>query len=581
MNELSIINQKLNVIVKESLINLSMLFWIIFFNSFFAFFLIIFFDNVAILFNNQWLVNIRVNEFSLFMVLVCFCISSCVIFNTINYLSIKESIICLVFIILFQLFMILFIVFNGIFIAYLGWDWLGLISYFCINFWTSKTRNGLKAILFNKLGDIMFLFLIVYYYFFGGIYLFSFDSFNLFLLTSFIRVFSGGDIILFCLIIAFIWLGLFSKSAMIPFSSWLVSAMLAPTPISALLHSSTMVIAGVYFGLLICFLLALCVEFLWVCSFFFISFVCFSLIWSLFKAVAITDIKSIIAYSTISQIAYMFLCVLFFPQYCLYHIIIHGLFKSLLFLLSGSLIHVQLNFQSIYKMRVNNLLIKISFILGVCVLIFSLSKEGIIHSSYIMISSSWVCFVLIFGAMLTWIYCLRLIEFCFCFQYSQLTFYSSSIFIFFVSVSLIVDEIFVFYFLNSINFFNSCHDGSLISFASFYILNSNFSFVQFLFLLALIYFFYCSFFNLRSYSIIFHLIDGFIFDSRSSYRLFFLFFFNNFFLYFLFFVFYPSIYCIEVLSGFKSCYSIYQIHYITCYLLICFFCYLLMLSFQF
>jgi NADH:ubiquinone oxidoreductase subunit 5 (subunit L)/multisubunit Na+/H+ antiporter MnhA subunit len=547
-----------------------MLFWIVFFNSFFAFFLIIFFNNSAILFNNQWLVNIRVNEFSLFMVLVCFCISSCVIFNTVNYLSIKESIICLVFIILFQLFMILFIVSNCIFIAYLGWDWLGLISYFRINSWTSKTRNGLKAILFNKLGDIMFLFLIVYYYFFGGIYLFTFDSFNLFLLTLIIRLFSG-DIILFCLIIAFIWLALFSKSAMIPFSSWLVSAILAPTPISALLHSSTMVIAGVYFGLLICFLLALCVQFIFLFFIFFILFVCFSLIWSLFKAVAITDIKSIIAYSTISQISYMFLCVLFFPQYSLYHIIIHGLFKSLLFLLSGSLIHVQLNFQSIYKMRVNNLLIKISFILGVCVLILSLSKEGIIHSSYIMISSSWVFFVLIIGGMLTCFYSSRLIEFCFCFQYSVLTFYSSSIFIFiyFVSVSLIVDEIFEFC-LCSFNYFfifNLFNLEFLFTFSTFYILGRTFSlvFVFFTFNLFLFFFFKSCIFVIYFY---------FSFYSRSSYLISF---FNNFFLYFLFFVFYPSIYCIEVLSGFKSCYSIYQIHYITCYLLICFFIYLLLL----
>ena len=297
---------------------------------------------------------------------------------------------------------------------------------------------------------------------------------------------------------------------------------------------------------------------------FFISLVCFSLIWSLFKAVAITDTKSIIAYSTISQISYMFLCVLFFPQYSLYHIIIHGLFKSLLFLLSGSLIHVQLNFQSIYKMRVNNLLIKISFILGVCVLILSLSKEGIIHSSYIMISSSWVFFVLIIGGMLTCFYSSRSIEFCFCFQYSVLTFYSSSIFIFFVSVSLIVDEIFEFC-LCSFNYFfifNLFNLEFLFTFSTFYILGRTFSLV-----------FVFSTFNLFLFfffkSCIFVIYFYFSFYSRSSYLISF---FNNFFLYFLFFVFYPSIYCIEVLSGFKSCYSIYQIHYITCYLLICFFC---------
>ena len=195
-----------------------------------------------------------------------------------------------------------------------------------------------------------------------------------------------------------------------------------------------MVIAGVYFGLLICFLLALCVQFIFLFFIFFILFVCFSLIWSLFKAVAITDIKSIIAYSTISQISYMFLCVLFFPQYSLYHIIIHGLFKSLLFLLSGSLIHVQLNFQSIYKMRVNNLLIKISFILGVCVLILSLSKEGIIHSSYIMISSSWVFFVFLFICLLFFAVLLNIG----CFSFLLLRFNWSSSFYWIISCILVV-----------------------------------------------------------------------------------------------------------------------------------------------
>ena len=77
------------------------------------------------------------------------------------------------------------------------------------------------------------------------------------------------------------------------------------------------------------------------------------LIWSLFKAFSLSNIKSIIAFSTINQISYMFLALLLFPLVRLFHIIVHALFKSLLSLPAGSIIHVQSNFQSIYKLRIN------------------------------------------------------------------------------------------------------------------------------------------------------------------------------------------------------------------------------------
>ena len=104
----------------------------------------------------------------------------------------------------------------------------------------------------------------------------------------------------------------------------------------------------------------------------------------------LSDIKSIIACSTISQISYMFLALLIFPLVSIFHILIHALFKSLLFLLAGSLIHIQSNFQSLYKMKLNNSLINILFIAGIIVLIFSFSKEGIIHCLNSMYNSTFV-----------------------------------------------------------------------------------------------------------------------------------------------------------------------------------------------
>ena len=145
----------------------------------------------------------------------------------------------------------------------------------------------------------------------------------------------------------------FTKSAQLPFSSWLINAISAPTPVPSPLHSPTMVIAGVYLGLMINSSLHVIID-----SFFPIYIVAIvaimaTLIWSLFKALSLSNIKSIIAFSTINQISYMFIALLLFPLVCLFHIVVHALFKSLLSLLAGSIIHVQSNFQSIYKLRIN------------------------------------------------------------------------------------------------------------------------------------------------------------------------------------------------------------------------------------
>lgn len=100
----------------------------------------------------------------------------------------------------------------------------------------------------------------------------------------------------------------------------------------------------------------------------------------------------------------MFLALLILPLVCLFHIPIHALLKSLLFLLAGSLIHVQSNFQSIYKMKLNNFLIKILFLLGGSVPIFSFSKEGIIHSSNSMLSATFVFIIGFVGGLFTTIH---------------------------------------------------------------------------------------------------------------------------------------------------------------------------------
>ena len=134
----------------------------------------------------------------------------------------------------------------------------------------------------------------------------------------------------------------------------------------------------------------------------------FELLWSLFKAILLNDIKSIIAPSTISQISHMFIAILINPILCFYHIIIHSLFKSILFLLAGSLIHIQYNYQNIYQIKMNYKFYWIIHLLTSNILILSLSKEIIIHDIFLFINSAFSFIVVFLGAVFTVPYTLKI-----------------------------------------------------------------------------------------------------------------------------------------------------------------------------
>ncbi len=107
-------------------------------------------------------------------------------------------------------------------------------------------------------------------------------------------------------------------------------------------------------------------------------------------------------------IQHIFLALLIFPMYSLFHIIVHALFKPMLFLLAGSPIHITKSFQSIYRIKLNNALITLVYILGVLILIFNYSKEAIIHSSNIEYASSFVCIIGLIGAVFTSMHSLKI-----------------------------------------------------------------------------------------------------------------------------------------------------------------------------
>jgi len=335
-----------NAILQQTIIKVYLLYWVSLVSSL-----------MSIIFIKLWsyldfyiieLVNIRINSLTWFIISVIVFVSSRVNINSIDYLSIMDNSLFLYYISILQLSMIIFVLTNDLLISFFNWDLLGIISYLLINYWSSKLNAGIKAIVFNKVGDIFYLLLLAWSYS-SLINIHSFFSisilFSLFMNYSFLMFYSGIYSIPILII-------MFSKSAQLPFFSWLLNAINAPTPISSPLHSSTMVIAGVYLGLIINETIILLIDIsLWF-SFCWYHLLIITLIWSLLRAIPVTDIKSIIAFSTISQISYMFLAVVLNPLLCLFHILIHALFKSLLFLLAGCIITVQSNNQSIYRMKI-------------------------------------------------------------------------------------------------------------------------------------------------------------------------------------------------------------------------------------
>nr|AFI54845.1 NADH dehydrogenase subunit 5 [Poecilocoris nepalensis] len=235
-------------------------------------------------------------------------------------------------VLLFILSMILLIISPNLVSILLGWDGLGLVSYcLVIYFHNYKSYNaGMLTILTNRIGDVAILISIAWFLNFGS------WNYIYYLNISF----SNYYWILFLMVLA-----AFTKSAQIPFSSWLPAAMAAPTPVSALVHSSTLVTAGVY--LLIRFS-----DFIMMYNVsIFLLLSVLTMFMSGLGANFEYDLKKIIALSTLSQLGLM-MSVLFmgYPVLAYFHLLSHAFFKALLFLCAGLMIHCMNDSQDIRHM---------------------------------------------------------------------------------------------------------------------------------------------------------------------------------------------------------------------------------------
>ncbi|NBN87850.1 MAG: NADH-quinone oxidoreductase subunit L [Proteobacteria bacterium] len=321
---------------------------------------------------------------------------------------------------LFTFMMLSLITADNFLQLFFGWEGVGLASYLLIGFWFKKesaNNASMKAFIVNRVGDL-------------GLLIAMFLIFKTFGTLTFSEVFSqaadqsknlikifGGEYNLITTICVFLFIGAMGKSAQILLHTWLPDAMEGPTPVSALIHAATMVTAGV-------FLVARCSP-LFEYSQYALNLVAFvgatTAIFAASVAIVQTDIKRIIAYSTCSQLGYMFFAAgMGAYNVAIFHLFTHAFFKALLFLGAGSVIHAFHDEQNIEKMggvwkkipmTYALMLIGTLALTGFPLLAGFYSKDAIIESAYFS-KSLFAGYAFVIGvttAFITSIYSWRLV----------------------------------------------------------------------------------------------------------------------------------------------------------------------------
>lgn len=317
-------------------------------------------------------------------------------------------------------FAMLFLVTSDNFLQlFFGWELVGLASFLLISFWYTRilaNQAALKAMLVNRVGDVcLLIFMGCCIYFYGSLdYFIVFSlSFSLYFNFIYILGFVISLVDFFCL---FLFLGAIGKSAQIFFHVWLPDAMEGPTPVSALLHAATMVTAGVFLVIRCSVLFELSESILfWMCVIGSITCLVMGIL-GLYQF----DLKKVVAYSTCSQLGYMFLaCGVSNYNGSLFHLFNHAFFKALLFLGMGSLLHALLDEQDIrkygnlfYKLPVTyiSVLVGTLTLIGIFFLSGFYSKDFIIEYSFSRFNYfGFFSFLLgLFSVFLTALYSIRL-----------------------------------------------------------------------------------------------------------------------------------------------------------------------------
>ncbi len=288
--------------------------------------------------------GILVDPLSLFMVLVVTGVSTMIHLYSMAYMDSDAGYNRFFSYLNFFVFSMLLLVLAGNFVLLIvGWGLVGFASYALISYWYRRktaTKAGMKAFVINVVGDIG-LYLAAFLIF---RHLGSFDYQEVFKQAPSAFATNSWTIVAICLLLM---VGAFAKSAQIPFHTWLPDAMEGPTPVSALIHAATMVTAGVYLIARTHSLFELAPTAADIAAWVGVA----TLLIAGTIALAVTDLKRIIAYSTMSQIGYMILGVSIGAYSAgMFHLMTHAFFKALLFMAAGSIIAAAANRQNIDRM---------------------------------------------------------------------------------------------------------------------------------------------------------------------------------------------------------------------------------------
>jgi NADH-quinone oxidoreductase subunit L len=291
--------------------------------------------------------NLLIDPLSCVMMLVVTGIGSLIHIYSVGYMAHdEERVRFFSYLNLFTFFMLLLVMGGSLPLLFVGWEGVGLCSYLLIGFWFKKdsaSAAGLKAFVVNRIGDVgLILGMIFIFHAFGSLDLVDIVDNAGGLAPEAMGVF--GPVTIACLLL---FVGATGKSAQIPLHVWLPDAMEGPTPVSALIHAATMVTAGVYLTARLGPLYHQSETALMVVAV--VGAVTALMAGTI--AIVQTDIKRVLAYSTVSQLGFMFLAAgMGAFGVAVFHLYTHAFFKALLFLGSGSVIHAMSGEQDMRRM---------------------------------------------------------------------------------------------------------------------------------------------------------------------------------------------------------------------------------------
>ncbi|WP_417429586.1 NADH-quinone oxidoreductase subunit L [Halpernia sp.] len=351
----------------------------------------------------------QIDQLSLMMIMIITGIGSLIHLYSIGYMSHDAGFARFFsYLNLFIFSMLLLVMGNNYLILFIGWEGVGVCSYLLIGFWYKNEDFGKaarKAFIMNRIGDLALLVgvFVIAQQMNAIDYLTVAQNANKFELNS--------PVVIFITLSLFI--GAIGKSAQIPLFTWLPDAMAGPTPVSALIHAATMVTAGIYLVVRSNFLFSLAPSTLDIILFIGLTT---SLV-AAFIGLRQNDIKKVLAYSTVSQLGFMFIA-LGAGAYtvAMFHLITHAFFKALLFLGAGSVIHAMSDEQDMRFMgglRKKIPLTYITFLIGTLAIsgipFFSgmISKDEILAATWNKSPIIW--FLTLFSAALTAVYMFRLL----------------------------------------------------------------------------------------------------------------------------------------------------------------------------